>query len=173
MNSAGDNRINQTPTLAALHTLLLREHNRVADVLAGLNPLWSDEKLFQEARRVVVAEIQHITYQEWLPLNFGNCAFVMLLVIRLHCLYVCPTIACDFLQPPSLAWQIGGQTRTMRALPDLNLPHYLGIRKSFPLNWVDSLSTSCWKPPGADTNAPEVPLCVQPPLGSPLRLSDP
>ncbi|XP_045767255.1 peroxidase-like isoform X1 [Maniola jurtina] len=69
---AGDTRINQTPTLAALHTLLLREHNRVADVLADLNPLWSDEKLFQEARRVVVAEIQHITYQEWLPLNFGE-----------------------------------------------------------------------------------------------------
>lgn len=91
MNSAGDNRINQTPTLAALHTLLLREHNRVADVLAGLNPLWSDEKLFQEARRVVVAEIQHITYQEWLPLNFGNCSFVMFLVIRLH---RCPSDHC-------------------------------------------------------------------------------
>ncbi|XP_052739868.1 peroxidase-like [Bicyclus anynana] len=69
---AGDNRINQTPTLAALHTLLLREHNRVADILSDLNPLWNDEKLFQEARRIVVAEIQHITYQEWLPLNFGE-----------------------------------------------------------------------------------------------------
>ncbi|CAH2234436.1 jg6113 [Pararge aegeria aegeria] len=67
---AGDNRINQTPMLAALHTLLLREHNRVADILSGLNPLWSDEKLYQEARKIVIAEIQHITYQEWLPLNF-------------------------------------------------------------------------------------------------------
>ncbi|XP_045496495.1 peroxidase-like [Colias croceus] len=69
---AGDDRINQTPTLAVLHTLLLREHNRVADILGTLNPLWSDEKIYQEARRVVIAEIQHITYQEWLPCNFGE-----------------------------------------------------------------------------------------------------
>ncbi|XP_026330359.1 peroxidase-like [Hyposmocoma kahamanoa] len=69
---AGDARINQTPGLALLHTLMLREHNRVADILSGLNPLWNDEKLYQEARRIVVAELQHITYQEWLPLNFGE-----------------------------------------------------------------------------------------------------
>ncbi|CAG9580052.1 unnamed protein product [Danaus chrysippus] len=69
---AGDTRINQTPTLAVLHTILLREHNRVADILSSLNPLWTDEKIYQEARRIVVAEIQHITYQEWLPLNFGE-----------------------------------------------------------------------------------------------------
>ncbi|KAG6441696.1 hypothetical protein O3G_MSEX002010 [Manduca sexta] len=68
----GDVRVNQTPTLAMLHTLLLREHNRVADILSNLNPLWSDEKLYQEARKIVIAEIQHITYQEWLPLNFGE-----------------------------------------------------------------------------------------------------
>ncbi|CAH2040203.1 unnamed protein product, partial [Iphiclides podalirius] len=69
---AGDRRVNQTPTLAVIHTLLLREHNRVADTLGSLNPLWTDEKIFQEARKIVIAEIQHITYQEWLPLNFGE-----------------------------------------------------------------------------------------------------
>ncbi|XP_075976123.1 salivary peroxidase/catechol oxidase-like [Anticarsia gemmatalis] len=69
---SGDPRINQTPTLAMLHTLFLREHNRIADKLSKLNPLWSDEKLFQEARKIVIAEIQHITYQEWLPTNFGE-----------------------------------------------------------------------------------------------------
>ncbi|XP_013166845.1 PREDICTED: peroxidase-like, partial [Papilio xuthus] len=69
---AGDRRVNQTPTLAVIHTLLLREHNRVADILSSLNPLWTDEKIYQEARKIVIAEIQHITYQEWLPLNFGE-----------------------------------------------------------------------------------------------------
>lgn len=54
------------------HTLLLREHNRIADTLCSMNPLWTDEKIYQEARKIVVAEIQHITYQEWLPLNFGK-----------------------------------------------------------------------------------------------------
>lgn len=68
----GDTRINQTPTLAMLHTLLLREHNRIADILSDLNPLWGDERLYQEARKIVIAEIQHITYQEWLPTNFGK-----------------------------------------------------------------------------------------------------
>lgn len=68
----GDGRINQTPTLAMIHTLLLREHNRIADTLSSLNPFWTDEKIYQETRKIVVAEIQHITYQEWLPLNFGT-----------------------------------------------------------------------------------------------------
>ncbi|XP_061704372.1 peroxidase-like [Cydia pomonella] len=69
---AGDGRINQTPTLAMMHTIMLREHNRIADILGSLNPMWSDEKIYQEARRIVIAELQHITYQEWLPLNFGE-----------------------------------------------------------------------------------------------------
>ncbi|KAI5634234.1 peroxidase domain-containing protein [Phthorimaea operculella] len=69
---SGDGRINQSPPLALLHTILLREHNRIADTLSDLNPIWTDEKIYQEARRIVIAELQHITYQEWLPLNFGE-----------------------------------------------------------------------------------------------------
>uniref|UniRef100_A0A6P7FDY3 Peroxidase-like n=1 Tax=Diabrotica virgifera virgifera TaxID=50390 RepID=A0A6P7FDY3_DIAVI len=68
---AGDTRINQNPQLALLHVILLREHNRIADILSGLNPHWDDEKLFQEARKICVAEHQYITYYEWLPYFVG------------------------------------------------------------------------------------------------------
>ncbi|CAB0038190.1 unnamed protein product [Trichogramma brassicae] len=69
---SGDQRINGDVQAAAMQTLWLREHNRVARALAKLNPHWSDETIYQEARRIVVAEIQHVTYHEWLPLLIGK-----------------------------------------------------------------------------------------------------
>ncbi|KAG7204449.1 hypothetical protein KM043_004884 [Ampulex compressa] len=69
---SGDDRVNVQPQLAVIHTIWVREHNNVADKLSRLNPDWSDETLYQEARRVVIAEIQHVTYKEWLPILVGK-----------------------------------------------------------------------------------------------------
>merc|ERR1719244_1936159 len=50
----------------------MREHNRVAGILSQQNPQWSDERVFQESRRFVTAEYQHIVYNEWLPAVLGK-----------------------------------------------------------------------------------------------------
>ncbi|CAA9993292.1 unnamed protein product [Nesidiocoris tenuis] len=68
----GDVRANQNPQLTVLQIILLREHNRLADTLRHINPHWDDERLYQEARRILIAEYQHINYAEWLPIFIGT-----------------------------------------------------------------------------------------------------
>jgi len=69
---AGDVRASGLPQLTVLHTLWMREHNRLAKQLSYINPHWGDERIFQEARKIVIASIQHITYAEWLPALLGE-----------------------------------------------------------------------------------------------------
>ncbi|KAI1710068.1 heme peroxidase domain-containing protein [Ditylenchus destructor] len=68
---SGTDHTNFLPTLTALHTIWIRQHNRIAKELLMLNKKWTDEQLFQETRRIVIAQMQHITYHEYLPMVLG------------------------------------------------------------------------------------------------------
>jgi hypothetical protein len=52
---AGDIRANEQVGLAALHTLFVREHNRLATEIANLHPDLSGDELYVRARRIVGA----------------------------------------------------------------------------------------------------------------------
>ncbi|XP_071035495.1 chorion peroxidase [Parasteatoda tepidariorum] len=67
----GDQRSNQHPALTSMHTLFLREHNRIARSLRNLNRDWDGERIYQETRRILAAIMQMITYNEFLPLVIG------------------------------------------------------------------------------------------------------
>lgn len=69
---SGDIRVNENVGLTMMHTLWMREHNRIAQLLGEINSHWDDTKIFEEARSVVGAELQHIVYNELLPAILGE-----------------------------------------------------------------------------------------------------
>lgn len=74
---AGDIRGNEQIGLTAMHTLFAREHNRLADSLASAHAgdvSWDDDRIYNLARKIVGAEVQAITYNEFLPAMLGSYA---------------------------------------------------------------------------------------------------
>lgn len=71
---AGDVRGNEHVALTSMHTMFLREHNRLAALIDTTHtdlPVGDDaardEEIYQRARKIVGAEIQAVTYNEFLP----------------------------------------------------------------------------------------------------------
>jgi peroxidase len=66
--TAGDTRAREMPGLAAMHTIFLREHNRIVQLLSRCK----SGNLYEEVRRIVGAELQNIVYNEYLPIVLGS-----------------------------------------------------------------------------------------------------
>lgn len=63
----GDSRVNDSPFLGGNHLMFVREHNQIVGKLQKVNPRWSAFRLYQEARKIIGALLQQITYREFLP----------------------------------------------------------------------------------------------------------
>ena len=90
---AGDPRAAENPDLAAIHTLWVREHNWHVERLAKVHPQWSGDQLYRQARAIVTAEIQQVTYREFLPALLGPGAIPQWNGYRSN---VDPTISVEF-----------------------------------------------------------------------------
>ncbi|CAN8071947.1 unnamed protein product [Agarophyton chilense] len=71
---AGDTRSNETPMLTVMHTIWVREHNRICEVLESDSDfgITDPDELYEMARAVNIAEYQKIVYNEWLPAILGS-----------------------------------------------------------------------------------------------------
>ena len=68
---AGDIRANEQVGLTAMHTLFVREHNFWADQLLPILGPGHGDLIYEVSRAIVAAEMQAITYREFLPLLLG------------------------------------------------------------------------------------------------------
>jgi hypothetical protein len=71
---AGDIRANENLLLTSMQTVFMREHNRLVDKIAVQQPGLNAEQQYQLARKIVGAEIQAVTYKEFLPALMGSGA---------------------------------------------------------------------------------------------------
>ncbi|RCN28057.1 heme peroxidase [Ancylostoma caninum] len=63
----GDSRVNENPGLLSFGIILYRWHNIQAERLQRENPTWTDEELFQGARRWLIATLQKIIFYDFVP----------------------------------------------------------------------------------------------------------
>uniref|UniRef100_A0A3Q3AMJ0 Myeloid-specific peroxidase n=2 Tax=Kryptolebias marmoratus TaxID=37003 RepID=A0A3Q3AMJ0_KRYMA len=71
---AGDVRVDENIALTSIHTLFVREHNRLARDLKRMNPHWDSETIYQEARKIMGAYTQVFVFRDYLPHIVGDVA---------------------------------------------------------------------------------------------------
>ena len=80
----GDFRVDEVPNLSLNHLCFVRIHNLIATKMTTINPNWTNEKTFQETRKIVGALIQHVTYHEYLPMLIGPRATKIFRLRHVH-----------------------------------------------------------------------------------------
>ena len=156
--AAGDVRANENTELTSLTTLFVRNHNAIATELAQENPAlfgftsWTDENLYQEARKINIAEYQNIIYTQYLPALLGPDAPTY----TGYNSTVNPSIATEF---STVAFRFGHSmlNNTVRATPTTVPPLALFL-------WRRTSSTRTSSTPTAPST---------PPPASPRRTSGP
>lgn len=99
---SGEHRVNVNIGVGLLHTLFLREHNRVCDELMDRNILWKlfpsifDEVIYQRARHIVIAKYQKIVYDQFLPALLGAEKYQRLGQYNGYNIFVNPTVSISF-----------------------------------------------------------------------------
>ena len=78
---AGDIRANEHLGLNIMHTIWMREHNRIVAELAKLDSTLTDEELYQTARKIIGGVMQKIIFEDYLPEVLG-AATVRQLILR-------------------------------------------------------------------------------------------
>ena len=69
---AGDVRANEHVSLTVMHTIWVREHNRIVAELGRLNLFFSDHALYLLARHLVGGMMQKIVFEDYLPEVLGR-----------------------------------------------------------------------------------------------------
>ncbi|KAG1649196.1 Peroxidasin [Nymphon striatum] len=68
----GDDRANEQTDLTVIHTIFMREHNKIAEKVKAARPSWNGDRIFLETRKIMAAIFQNIVYQEYLPAILGK-----------------------------------------------------------------------------------------------------
>ena len=69
---AGDLRVNEQAGLSVMHTIWVREHNRIATIVRSFNPDFTSDQVFLTTRQIVASIIQKITFQDFIPILIGD-----------------------------------------------------------------------------------------------------